>query len=160
MNIEIPVEARKLIGVEKQLAYEVTRRDIKRFAQAIGDRNPLYYDQNYAQTTKYQTIVAPPLFCHAFAFEDVPVEDLRPDGSPKEVDVPLPAEKMVGGASVYENYIRIKPGDTIQARAKIKDIYAKQGKSGLLYFIVLETCFYNQAGELAAKETATFVKRI
>jgi acyl dehydratase len=160
MEIEIPAEALTLIGVEKQLEYEVTRRDIKRFAQAIGDHNPLYCDEDYAMTTKYKTIVAPPLFCHAFAFEDVPIENLQTDGSPKETDVPLPAKKMVGGASVFENYIRIKPGDKILVKAKIKDIYAKRGKSGELYFIVLETCFYNQANELAAKETATFVKRI
>ncbi len=93
MEIEIPAEALTLIGVEKQLEYEVTRRDIKRFAQAIGDHNPLYCDENYAMTTKYKTIVAPPLFCHAFAFEDVPIENLQTDGSPKKPMSPFRPKK-------------------------------------------------------------------
>jgi len=160
MENEISREALKLIGVEKQRKYVVTKKDIRRFAQAIGDPNPLYYDEVYAKTTRFESIVAPPLFCHSVAFEDVSPEQLPPDGSPVEADVPIPAKRMVGGGSVFENYIRFKPGDTIVVKAKIKDLYTKQGKSGLLYFIVHETCFYNQNNELAAKETATFIKRI
>lgn len=160
MNDILPVEALKLIGVEKRQEYLVTRKDIKRFAQAIGDPNPLYYDEAYARTTRFKTIVAPPLFGQAFAFEDVPPEQLLPDGSPVEAAVPIPARKLVGGGSVFENYIRFKPGDKIVVVSKITDIYTKQGKQGRLYFIVHETRFYNQRQELAAKEVSTFIKRM
>lgn len=160
MANEIPIEARNLIGLERQRDYVVTKKDIRRFAQAIGDPNPLYYDEAYAKTTRFKTIVAPPLFCQAFAFSDVPPEQLPPDGSPVEADVPLPAKKLVGGGSVFEHHIRIKPGDRIVVKARIKDIYTKQGKNGRLYFIVHETAFYNQNDELAAKEVTTFIKRI
>jgi len=160
MNDELPADALKLIGVEKRREYVVTRKDIKRFAQAIGDPNPLYYDEVYARTTRFNTIVAPPLFGQAFAFEDVPADHLLPDGSPVEAAVPLPARKLVGGGSVFENYIRFKPGDTIVVASKITDIHTKQGKRGRLYFIVHETCFYNQRQELAAKEVTTFIKRM
>ena len=160
METEIPAEARELIGVEKVREYLVTHRDIKRFAQAIGDPNPLYYDEEYARTTKYRTIVAPPLFGHAFAFEDVPVEQLPPDGSPIETVAPIPAKRLVGGGSVYENYIRIRPGDKIQVKTRIGDIYTKPGKSGVLYFVVVETRIFNQNDELVAKEAATFIRRI
>ncbi len=160
MTNEIPAEARKLIGLERWRDYVVTKRDIRRFAQAIGDPNPLYYDEAYARTTRFKSIVAPPLFCQAFAFSDVPPEKLPPDGSPVEADVPLPARRLVGGGSIFENYIRIKPGDRIVVKARIKDIYTRQGKSGCLYFIVHETTFFNQNDELAAKEVTTFIKRI
>lgn len=160
MNDEIPVEALALIGVEKRREYLVTRKDIRRFAQAIGDTDPLYYDEDYAKTTRFKSIVAPPLFAQAFGFEDVPPEQLLPDGSPTEAAVPIPAKKLVGGGSVFENYIRFKPGDNIVVKSKITDIYSKQGKNGCLYFIVHETCFYNQRQELAAKEVTTFIKRM
>jgi acyl dehydratase len=160
MTKEIPAEALNLIGVERQRDYVVTKRDIRRFAQAIGDPDPLYYDEAYAQTTRYKSIVAPPLFCQAFAFSDVPPEQLPPDGSPVEADVPLPARRLVGGGSVFDTYIRIRPGDRITVNARIKDIYTRQGKRGRLYFIVHETTFYNQNDELAAKEVTTFIKRI
>ena len=160
MNDEIPDAALKLIGVEKRKEYLVTKKDIRRFAQAIGDPNPLYYDEDYAKTTRFKSIVAPPLFGQAFGFEDVPPEQLPPDGSPIEAAAPLPARKLVGGGSVYESYIRFKPGDKIVVQSKVTDIYTKQGKKGRLYFIVHETCFYNQREELAAKEVSTFIKRI
>ena len=160
MDNNIPQEARALIGVEKRREYTVTEKDIRRFAQAIGDPNPLYHDREYGKRTKYGSMVAPPLFCHAFAFEDVAPDELPPDGSPVEADVPIPAKRMVGGGSVFETYVRFRPGDTVRVRASIKDLYTKQGRSGVLYFIVHETCFYNQKDELAAKETATFIKRI
>ncbi len=160
MGNEIPTDFHKLIGIEKKCEYTVTKKDIRRFAQAIGDPNPLYYDEAYAKTTRFKTIVAPPLFCQAFAFSDVPPEQLPQDGSPVEADVPVPAKRLVGGGSVFENYIRIKPGDRIVAKARIKDIYTKQGKSGILYFIVHETVFYNQNDELTAKEVTTFIKRM
>lgn len=160
MNGEIPDAALKLIGVEKRKEYLVTKKDIRRFAQAIGDPSPLYYDEEYAKTTRFKSIVAPPLFGQAFGFEDVPPEQLLPDGSPIEAAVPIPAKKLVGGGSVFENYIRFKPGDKIIVRSKITDIYTKQGKRGRLYFIIHETCFYNQREELAAKEVSTFIKRM
>ena len=156
----LPREAMALIGVEKQRQYTVTEKDIRHFAQAIGDSNPLYHDSEYGKRTKYGSMVAPPLFCHAFAFEDVAPEALPPDGSPVEADIPIPAKRMVGGGSVFESYIRFRPGDQVRVRTLLKDLYTKTGRSGVLYFIVIETCFYNQKDELAAKETATFIKRI
>lgn len=159
MKHDVPADALKLIGKEKVREYEVTKKDIRRFAQAIGDPDPLYYDEAYARTTRFKTVVSPPLFCQAFAFEDVPPDRLLPDGSPIEADVPIPARRLVGGGSVFENYIRFKPGDKMVVKAKIRDIYTKQGKSGDLYFIVHETVFYNQHHELAAREVTTFIKR-
>ena len=148
-----------LVGVEKERTYDVTRRDIKRFAQAIDDPNPLFYDEEFAKQTRFKSIIAPPLFCQTFAFEDVPLGELPKDGSPVEIDVELPAKRTVGGGSVYEIFQHVRPGDTIKAKSKITQIYEKQGKSGTLYFLTVETTFVNQTGEIVAKETATFIKR-
>lgn len=149
-----------MIGVEKVRRYEVTARDIKRFAQAIGETDPLHYDQEYAKTTRYGTIVAPPLFCQTFTFEDVPADQLPADGSPTEMDVPVPAQRTVGGSSSYEIFRRVKPGDAITARTTLKDVYTKEGRSGQLYFIVVDTEFSNQQDEPVARETATYIKRV
>jgi len=156
---DIPAEARAMIGKERVLVYEVTKKDIRRFAQAIGDKNPLYVDEEYAKKTKYKKIIAPPLFCHAFAFEDVPAEDLREDGLPIEVDVPLPVKRAIGGASSFEVGEPISPGDTITATKKLVDIYKKTGKTGELYFIVIDTVYRNGKGAMVAREKATYIQR-
>ena len=149
-----------MIGVEKVRHYEVTKRDIKRFAQAIGETNPIHFDEDYAKSTKYGTIIAPPLFCQTFTFEDVPPSRLPNDGSPIEIDVPIPAQRTVGGGSSYEIFQRVKAGDQITAKSTLKDVFTKQGKSGKLYFVVVETEFSNQKKEPVAKEIATYIKRV
>lgn len=151
ISASISKEVQQLIGVEKVLSYEVTRRDIKRFAQAIGAGEP-------AQTSDGR-LIAPPLFCQVFMFEDVPVDKLPPDGSPTELDVPIPAERAVGGGSNFEIAGQVLSGDVITVTSKLKDVSSKQGKSGTLYLVVVETSFHNQHGELVARETATYVKR-
>jgi len=149
-----------IIDVEKVRHYIVTKRDIKRFAQAIGETNPIYFDEKYDKSTKSGVILAPPLFCQIFTFEDVPVDQLPSDGSPIEIDVPIPAQRTVGGASSYEIFQRVKAGDQITAKSTLKDVFTKEGKSGRLYFVIVETEFSNQRKEPVAKETATYIKRI
>lgn len=159
MDDKVQQEVLSLIGLEKVRRYDVTTRDIRRFAQAIGETNPIHYDEDYAKSTRHGTIVAPPLFCQMFTFEDVPADRLPADGSPIEMDVPIPAQRTVGGASSYEIFQRVKAGDRITVKSTLKDVFSKNGKSGQLYFVVVETEFSNQRNEPVARETATYIKR-
>lgn len=149
-----------MIGTEKVRQYEVTKKDIRRFSQAIGETNPIHFDEDYAKGTEYVTIVAPPLFCQMFAFEDVSPDRLPGDGSPMEIDVPLPAKRTVGGASSYEIFKRVRAGDQITVKSTLKDVFTKQGRTAKLYFVVVETEFSNQDDEPVARETATYIKRV
>lgn len=155
----IPAEVQALIGKETSHVYDVTAKDIRRYAQAIGDPNPLYWDEEHAKKTRYGGIIAPPLFCHTLAFEDAPVDQLRPDGTPKELDVPLPTTRAMGGGSVFEVGEPVRPGDVITVKKTILDVYTKAGKSGEMFFIVLDTVYVNQRGETVAREKATFIQR-
>jgi hydroxyacyl-ACP dehydratase HTD2-like protein with hotdog domain len=76
------------------------------------------------------------------------------------MDVPVPAKRTVGGASSYEIFQRVRVGDQITVKSTLKDVFGKEGKSGKLYFVVVETEFSNQKSELVAKETATYIKRV
>ncbi len=160
MDNNIPEDVLNMIGTEKVQRYDVTKKDIKRFAQAIGESDPIHFDEDYATSSKYGCIIAPPLFCQMFTFEDVPADQLPIDGSPVEIDVPVPAQRTVGGASSYEIFQRVKVGDQITAKSTLRDVFTKEGKSGRLFFIVVETEFSNQRNELVAKETATYIKRV
>ena len=156
---DIPSEAKAMIGKETCQDYHVTKKDIRRFAQAIDDPNPLYVDEEYAKETRYGHIIAPPLFCHAFAYDDVPVIQLREDGLPKEIEVPLPTKRALGGGSSFEVGEPVRAGDVITVRKKIMDIYKKTGKSGDLYFVVIDNTYTNQNGEMVAHEKATYIHR-
>jgi len=160
MDNIVSEDALAMIGAKKVRQYEVTKRDIKRFAQAIGETNPIHYDEDYAKKTRHGTIIAPPLFCQMFTFDDVPTDRLPADGSPIEIDVPVPAKRTVGGASSYEILRPVKAGDRITVKSTLREVFIKEGRSGKLYFVVIETEFSNQEKELVARETATYVKRV
>jgi hydroxyacyl-ACP dehydratase HTD2-like protein with hotdog domain len=151
-DVMLSKEVQDLIGLEKVRQYEVTSRDIRRFAQAIG--------VSELATDSEGKLVAPPLFCQVYMFEDVPVDELPADGSPKELDVPLPAKRAVGGGSDFEILGTVRAGDVVTVRSKLQAVNTKQGKSGTLYLVVVESNFHNQRGEHVARETATYVKRI
>ncbi len=45
--------------------YEATRDNIRHYAHGIGDDNPLWCDPDYARSSRYGTLVAPPSFLFA-----------------------------------------------------------------------------------------------
>lgn len=147
----IPAEVHDRIGVATVRSYQVTAHDICRFAQAIGDGE--------RRVDADGLLVAPALFCQVYMFEGVPLEQLPADGSPKELDLPIPATRTVGGASEFEVLGSVREHDVITVCSKLANVVAKDGKSGPLFLLVVETEFHNQHGALVARETATYVKR-
>jgi len=164
-DIAIPDEAKKMIGKESTpQSYEITKKDIRRFAQAVAigkAPNPLYTDEEYAKKSKWGGIIAPPLFFFSCYYEEVPESQLREDGWPQgtEIDVPLPVGQAVGGGSAVELGVPVRPGDVITLKKKIADVYCKQGKSGKLYFTVIESTYTNQRGQFVARERWTLIQR-
>jgi acyl dehydratase len=159
MSEAIPASVRDQIGVERTRQVRVTAHDIKRFAQAIGATDPIHYDEEHARTTRHGRIVAPPLFCQALTYDDAPVDELGPDGSPVEINVDIPAQRTVGGSSEYRINRLVAAGETITVTSRLADVYAKQGRSGPLYMVVVQTDFRGETGDLVASETATYIKR-
>ena len=54
-------ELKKLIGVPGEaITYKVEEGAIQRYAQAIGDPNPLYNDVEYAARSKHGRVMCPP----------------------------------------------------------------------------------------------------
>ncbi len=45
---------------------EVEKGAIRRFAESLGDYNPIYYDEEYAQASGFPNVVAPPTFVVSF----------------------------------------------------------------------------------------------
>jgi acyl dehydratase len=159
MSDDIPASVRALVGVETTRRRHVTSTDIKRFAQAIGATDPVHHDEEHARTTRHGRIVAPPLFCQALTYDDVPPEQLGPDGSPAEINLDIPAQRAVGGGSEYRINRLVAAGETITIVSRLADVYVKQGRSGPLYMVVVDTDFRDDDGELVAAETATYTTR-
>lgn len=107
---------------------------IKRFAEAIGDDNPLYHDTEFAQTSPFKGIIAPPTFVFEWNHHEA-IADAALVGN-------------IRAGNEYEFFQPLRPGDIITSKSKIKDVYEKQGHSGTMIFIVCETTYTNQRDEL------------
>src|SRR5258708_20687598 len=65
-NKYVTDEVRKQIGMQSEArVVEVERGAIRRFAEAIGDPNPLFNDEAAARKTRFGGMIAPPTFCRS-----------------------------------------------------------------------------------------------
>ena len=140
---------RSLLGVENDIGeYPVTSEMIVRFAHSTGESNPLYLDEEAGKASDYGIMIAPPTFCNMFVSGVT-----RPDIKLEFGDVSLFAGQAI------ECVGTVRPGDTLFAKTKLKEVYAKTGRSGKMVFQVWETNFANQDGEDVARVQESFVRR-
>jgi acyl dehydratase len=156
-------EIRSWIGYETPpWTIEATRLDIRRFAVATDDLNPLYLDDDYAQKSPYGGLIAPPLFYMAPLTNPVSLSELRPDGLPYEGKFPIPPTplpRLMDGGTEIEFFAPIRAGDTLTGRCRILDIYQKDGRTGPLIFVVRESTYTNQRGEVVLIEKGAAILR-
>ena len=94
------------------------------------------------------SVIAPPTFCNIF------VDGLRrPDIKLEFGDFGLFASQAI------ENVSPIRPGDTLEARTRLQEVYSKTGRSGKMVFVVWETSFTNQQGETVVLVRDSFIRR-
>ncbi len=155
----ITSEVKAMIGTEKTFSSpeEVGRATIRRFAVAIGDPNPLYWDEEFAKKTRYGGIIAPPTMIfelnHNLA-DEISEED---GGYSDKILLPPPLTRFVRGGNEYELFQPVRPTDKIKFRRKISQIHEKEGKGGNLVFVIIEITYTNQKGELLGINRETFI---
>lgn len=114
---------------------------IAKFARAIGENNPIYFDEAYARTTRFGGIIAPPTYASRFITPLLPGEMF---------DFDLPLKRALHSDDIAENYIPVRPGDTITTTARYADVFLKQGRSGPLLFQAADLTCVNQRGQRVA----------
>jgi len=163
----LPEEVTKFIGqVSGTSIFEVEKEVIRRFADAVDDSNPLYWDEEYAKKSKYGAIIAPPGFISSPWFSNRPTKWPKRGTTASDATAGLrPALANAGlgrgldGGMEYEFFAPVRAGDTITAETKITDIIEREGSTGRLAFLITETTYTNQNGEVVAKARATSIHR-
>jgi hydroxyacyl-ACP dehydratase HTD2-like protein with hotdog domain len=128
----------------------VTRRDIRKYSVATGQRLRKYLDGEEA----------PPLFHIPLFWDVVELDQLLPDGlsvDPLLPDFPL-KRAMAGGWNI--RYHRpIVPGDELVMTRTISNIYEKMGSKGPLIFYEMTRDVRTAAGEPVLTEIITRILR-
>ena len=140
-NTIIPESLRNAIGVESDpITYEIEKGHIARFAEAIGDENPIYSDEIKARNSKYGGIIAPPTFYRA----------LRPGSLPETAESPF--TRNLDAGSDWEFFEPIRPGDRITVTIKLADVVEREGRLGKMLIITREPRYENQLGQIVATQ--------
>ena len=129
------------------LVWEVEKGHIRRFCEAIGDSNPIYRDEAAAKQAGHPRIPAPPTFPIA----------LRPNDVREGMGIDM--KKVLHGEQEFEFRRPLYAGDVLTIVQRIADIYEKQGKSGAMDFLVLETVATDAEGETVYTARANVVVR-
>lgn len=126
------------IGKEVPIAtVTVTAEDIRRFAEAVGDLNPLYLDAEAARAAGYPNVIAPPLFC------------MKMRGGRMRPDVPLePGYASLHAGQDLEFIDEICAGQTYTITAKVAEAYEKTGRSGPMGIVVREVDIKDETGRI------------
>jgi acyl dehydratase len=132
---------RSLVGVwgpEGKMHVELGK--IREFARAVKDSNPA------------NPGVASPTFLMTVAHW---TGDLGQTRSAVKLDY----RRLLHGEQEFEYLKPIRAGDVLSFRSRVKDVFEKQGKrGGKMLFIVGETEFRNQRGEVVAYTRNTAIE--
>jgi len=147
-------ELRRLIGAPSEaIVFRIEEGAIQRYAQAIGDPNPLYNDPDFASRTKHRRLMAPP------GFTGWPVQVGRPTEKLVESLVRAGAPpRILDGGVEFEFIEPIGAGDVLTATPKIASITERETRLGKTMFTTAEITFVNQEGIAVLRSRSTLIQ--
>ncbi len=140
---------RSLIGRESEpVVHDVEKGAIVRFAEALGDPNPIYVDEIAARAAGYPALVAPPTF---------PVVLTVNERFRHSLD--LGTRSILHGEQQFEYARPVVAGDRITVKSRVADVQERAGASGPMDVIVIEDEGRDDRGELVFKTRAMLILR-
>ncbi len=107
------------------VSYDIDEREIRRFAEAIGARDPIHFDREAARAAGFAGVVAPPTFPIALRPRDVR------DG------LGIDMRKLLHGEQEFRLERPIVAGDRITVAGEIVDVGEKVGKTGVMKILTV-----------------------
>lgn len=172
-------EVRQMIGVAGEIVESwghVDQEYLRRFTQAVMDPDPRYWDAEYAQTTRFGGVIAPPIMVSYMvsrhrpdqadpitrAFQENPESDgigsvERPGALPP---VPTNLVRVLNAGNELEIYQYPSIGDKIYFQNRYSDIRERSGRDGRAFLIItVETSFTNQNQDLLCITRQSSIRR-
>ena len=141
----------KCIGnSEAPVTEEISRRDIRHYAVATDQRLKKFLKGDEA----------PPMFYSRYFHPVETLDRMQTDGHIDDPLVPhLPLSRVMAGGCETEFHRPIRPGDTLTAKRSFVELYERDGRTGPLIFLVIETRIEDPAGEPVVVERYTRIAR-
>src|SRR5690606_5269806 len=142
---EMIEEARSFSGMKLRVEpwnYEATLDTIRHYAWGIGDANPLWCDETYAESSPHGTVVAPPTFLYSSY-----------DGA---IGLGFPGVQPFYSGTEWRFHEVVRRGDRIRPEATMGDIEIREGANAGRFVIQrVHTRYVRESdGVLVAEATA------
>ena len=150
----IPPESLARIGdvLSGPVTVTIDRREAQRYAYAVGDENPVYFNEDAARAAGYRTLSIPPTFVAHALVPPRSAEDMRTDGLYRDgTGVRLEVTRMMFGGEEWDFLEPVCVGDEITGTARLAALDQKEGSKGPFVRQVRETTYVNQDGITVAR---------
>lgn len=143
------------------------RGPLTRFAEAVTESGPIYHRRDAARAAGFDDIPAPPTYFfsaaeHWGAFP----EDQPPDAHPADNPMmEVMGELLAGGGLILHGeqeftYHRpVVAGDRLTSASEVVDYYAKESGERTMTFLVTETTYRDEHGELVLTARMNLIHR-
>lgn len=121
----------------------VTPEELIAFARSLGETRPQYVEPG-------PDLVGHPTFCLRYKGNK-----FYPDAIPKSINV----RTGLDAGKDIEFGAPVRPGDTIDVRCTLHEVYEKTGRTGSMYFVVIRFTMTNHHGETVAVVDNRFMHR-
>lgn len=128
--------------------HEVEKGAIRRFAEALGDLNPLYFDHEYARASGFSTITVPPAFPCSFT-AGLELKDL----------LGVPTRNLLLAEQTIEYERPIVAGDALLVTTRVTEVTERPSPAGKVEVAVVEDEGRDQEGKVVYRSRRTFVVR-
>jgi hypothetical protein len=142
---------RATIGVpDAPVRREVDRTSVRMFARAIGYKDRVFYDSDYARSKGYRDIVAPPGYLGTPVYEP----GKQSYGLPV---IPSNFKVVLNGGDAFEYYDVVTAGDVLEAQSMVTDMRERMSSSvGRMVITTRETIYKRLSdGKIVAKSIGT-----
>ncbi len=138
---------RRIIGKNfPPLLNEIEKGAIRRFADAYGDGNPVYRDEEAARAAGYRNVLAPPTFPATLGASVNFFEVLG-----------ITHRSVLVGEQSFEYHQPICAGDRVVVTSRVVDMFEKPGAGGTIDFAIIEDEGRDEKGQLIYRARKTLV---
>jgi acyl dehydratase len=140
---------RSLIGsAMAPFTVEVEKGAIRRFAEAVGERAEIYFDEAFARSLGYPNIVAPPTFPTVF----------RPSSEPPWRHG-LDEGRILAGEQGFRYRRPIYAGDRLQCELRLSEVQDKRSSKGSMELMIQDLIVTTSSGDMVCVNRRVVIYR-
>jgi acyl dehydratase len=140
---------RTLIGRRSEpIVHEVEKGELRRFAEAVGDPNPIYVDEAAARAAGFAALVAPPTYGAALASNERFRQSLD-----------LGSRALLHVDQQLEYARPVVAGDQLTITTRVADVQERASGAGPMDILVLEDEARDPQGAVVFRARSTIVIR-